>query len=93
MKETSEVAGGAQRMIRAVGERIADTHELAYLERLEAAIVSARAVAVESLREAGYTDVAIGEELGMSRQAVQQRWPRARRVVGNGARVGSYGAH
>lgn len=88
MRETSEVAKAAERMIRAVGERVAmeDPEGILWLSRLSQACDQAAARAVEGLREGGHTDKDIGEALGMTRQAVQQRWPRTTRVVGAGAR-------
>ena len=88
MRETSEVAQAARRMIRSVGNRLAeqDVEDLAMLDHLEAAVQLARADAIEGMRQHGITDREIGEQLGMTRQAVQQRWPRRHRVVGAGAR-------
>ena len=88
MRETEDVARGAIRMVRAVGSRVGqeDPDGLEYLNIVRDALDSAMRVAVEGLREGGHTDKAIGEALGMTRQAVQQRWPRATRAVGAGAR-------
>ena len=88
MRETREVAAAAERMIRAVGERVGmeDPEGILYLSKLSQACDKAAARAVEGLRQGGHTDKAIGEALGMTRQAVQQRWPRTERVVGAGAR-------
>lgn len=88
MRETHEVVAAANRMIRAVGKRVAqeDPTSLAYLGLMEQRIDEARRMAIEGLRVTGYTDKDIGEALDMTRQAVQQRWPRSERVVGAGAR-------
>lgn len=88
MRETHEVVAAANRMIVAVGKRVADEDptSLAYLALMEQRVAEARALAIEGLRQTGYTDGEIGEILSMTRQAVQQRWPRQDRVVGAGAR-------
>lgn len=93
MRDTSDVAGGARRMIRALGERVAeeDPADLRLLLRLRVELDRAMAVAVDGLRAGGHTDGDIGEVLGMSRQAVQQRWPRTVRRIGAGARYVSSG--
>lgn len=68
-------------MIRSVGKRVAleDPENLASLTVLEEALREAWALAIAGLRETGWSDPAIGRQLGMTRQAVEQRWPRARR--------------
>lgn len=78
MRETSEVAAAARRMIGAVGLRVAgeDPQDLTLLVGLRAHVDLALQCAVDGQRAKGVTDVAIGEALGMTRQAVQQRWPR-----------------
>lgn len=88
MRETVNVAAAAERMIRAVGRRVGqeDPTDLGHLLSMRASLDLALWEAVCGLREGGHTDKAIGEALGMTRQAVQQRWPRAERVVGAGAR-------
>lgn len=88
MRETHEVAAGVNRMVRALGRRVAqeDPTSLAYLALVEDTVAEARRTAIEGMRAHGYTDKDIGECLNMSRQAVQQRWPRTERVVGAGAR-------
>ena len=88
MRETDEVGQAARRMIRSVGNRLRDhdVEDLSIIDYLEAAVQQARADAIEGMREHGITDVDIGAQLGMTRQAVQQRWPRRHRVVGAGAR-------
>lgn len=88
MRETSDVAGAAIRMVRALGQRVGheDPEDLRHLLRVRQEVDAAMLAAIESLRAGGHTDIAIGEVLGMTRQAVQQRWPRAVRRVGAGAR-------
>lgn len=88
MRETSEVAKGVGRMIRALGKRVAqeDPADLMLILGLVRDMDQAMGVAVEGLRQGGHTDKDIGEALGMTRQAVQQRWPRTERQVGAGAR-------
>lgn len=87
-RETDEVAAGVCRQVASLGRRVGseDPASLVYLAAVEEAARLARAGAVEALRETGYTDVQIGEVLGISRQAVQQAWPRTERFVGAGAR-------
>lgn len=81
MRDTDEVAKAAGRMIAAVGKRLAldDPDSLYLLKQLEGEIAKATALAVEGMRANAHTDKAIGEALGMTRQAVQQRWPRTQR--------------
>lgn len=88
MRETSDVAGAAVRMVRALGKRAGqeDPEDLRELLRVRAELDAAMGAAIEGLRAGGHNDIAIGEVLGMSRQAVQQRWPRTVRRVGAGAR-------
>lgn len=78
-RETSHVADAVVRLIGAVGRRVADedTDGLKELVQLEAAVKAAMATAVTGLRRT-YSDYAIARELGVSRQAVEQRWPRRR---------------
>jgi hypothetical protein len=66
----------AVRVIRAHGRRIAegDIEGLSDLLDLAKELQSATQVAVDGLRVAGYSWAEIGSRLGMTRQAVQQRW-------------------
>ena len=77
-RETPEVVAGIRRQIRAVGRRIAteDPADLRFLLDLERELQRAWRIAVVGIRGAGFTDREIGEILGTSRQAVEQRWPR-----------------
>ena len=66
------------RFIRGLGDRVAteDVAALEFLNGVERALDDAWAVAVAGLRGGGYTDREIGAQLGISRQAVEQKWPR-----------------
>lgn len=88
MRDTYQTAAGARRLILAVGKRVAmeDPEQLRLIQDLHVYTARAMATAIAGLREGGHTDKAIGEALGMTRQAVQQAWPRTERVVGAGAR-------
>lgn len=74
--ENDEFAAFARRIIVAHGRRIAagDVEGLRDLAALDAAVQDATARAVEGLRSAGYSWAEIGDRLGISRQATQQRW-------------------
>jgi hypothetical protein len=78
-RENPEFAGAAERIISALGRRIADGNpdELLLLRALGTTIREAEAVAVAGLREQGHSDAIIANELGCTRQAVEQRWPRS----------------
>lgn len=81
--------GDARRVISSLGNQCqeGDPEDLRILTALVAHVNFELGKAVAGLRERGFTDVMIGEQLGMSRQAVQQRWPRpAGSPVGAGAR-------
>lgn len=82
-RETGTVAEGARRFVRAIGRRIAegDPEQLAELVRLQDTLDDAWRVAVDGLRAQGRSDTEIGRPLGISRQAVGQRWPKARQEV------------
>lgn len=75
----SAVAGATTRLIRAVGARAAqaDPDAAELLLDLEAALGDAWRTAVDGWRRAGMTDGQIAEPLGVTKQAVAQRWPRA----------------
>lgn len=81
--------GDARRIIAALGRQAqeGDPDDLRMLTALAAHANLELGKAVQAQRASGYTDVQIGEVLGMTRQAVQQRWPRpAGSPVGAGAR-------
>jgi hypothetical protein len=73
-----EVAAAAVRMVTALGVRLAqdDPTEVVLLADVDAAVVWAYSNAVAGWREAQFSDAEIGRALGVSKQAVQQRWPR-----------------
>lgn len=82
-RETEDVASAVSRLVRAVGRRVAeeDLDGLAPLLDLDAALADAWADAVKGLRR-NYADRLIGERIidrrtgkGITRQAVEQRWP------------------
>ncbi len=80
-REIHDVAQAAIRLVRAVGRRVAqdDPDDLAVLVDIGRAVDEALRVAVDGLRESGFTDAQIGRALGgVSRQAVGQRFPRQR---------------
>ena len=77
-RETPEVADAVGRLILAVGKRVAteDDKDLEVLLDLEVQLRKAWSLAVAGLRRSNYTDGDIGAVLGITKQAVQQRWPR-----------------
>jgi hypothetical protein len=78
-RDTGDVAAATARLVRVVGRRVAeeDPANLAELQVLEAALREAWATAIAGLRaNGGASDAMIGEVLGVSKQAVAQRWPR-----------------
>lgn len=79
-RETPELTSAVARMIRAIGARCAedDADTLLLLRELETALEQAWATAIAGMRAAGHSDRVIAGELGVTRQAVEQRWPRAR---------------
>jgi hypothetical protein len=66
-------------MVRAVGNRVAteDSHDLEHLIAIQGELDDAWTTAVAGLRRGGVSDAMIGEVLGMTRQAVFQKFPRA----------------
>jgi hypothetical protein len=76
--QNTDYAAFATRVIRAHGRRIADgdVEGLAELLALATELDAATHVAVEGLRERGYSWGEIASRLGTSRQAAQQRWGR-----------------
>jgi len=77
-RETPDVAKGVGRIVLAVGKRVAteDPADLRYLALLEQRLNQAWDIAIDGLRTTGYTDGEIGSVLGITKQAVQKRWPR-----------------
>lgn len=80
-RETPDVAAATARLIRSVGKRVAteDPDGLESLEQLDRAVRDAWSTAVAGLRASGFTDRDLGRQLGMTRQAIEQRWPRGER--------------
>ncbi|QCQ16977.1 hypothetical protein EHF32_09745 [Microbacterium sp. RG1] len=74
--ETLPYLAFARRIIRKAGERVgdADEFELAELVSLRVDIEEAIAVAVRGQKATGRSWTKIGDALGISRQAVQQRY-------------------
>ncbi|MDM4720359.1 hypothetical protein QTQ03_12530 [Micromonospora sp. WMMA1363] len=74
--ENDEFAAFARRIIRAHGRRVAtgDVEALRDLVALSAVIDEAIGDAVIGLRRFGYSWAEIGQRLGITRQAAQQRW-------------------
>jgi hypothetical protein len=77
-REAPELAASARRLVVALGRRVADGDPdgLRLLADLRAAVGAAEQAAVAGLRRQGHSDGTIGAELGISKQAVRQRWPR-----------------
>jgi hypothetical protein len=77
-RETPELVGATRRLTRVIGKRIAteDPPDLLLLAEIEQEVRRAWLVAVQGIRRSGFTDREIGEALGTTRQAVEQRWPR-----------------
>lgn len=76
--EADEFGAFARRILRAYGRRVADRDiaALSGLAALQAEVDAATRVAVASLRTQGYSWADIGRELGITRQAAQQRYSR-----------------
>jgi hypothetical protein len=77
-RETPDVTAAVRRLVCALGKRIAteDPEALELLLALDDDLREAWRVAITGLRGSGFLDREIGEVLGCSRQAVEQRWPR-----------------
>ena len=74
--ENDAYAAFLRRVIRAFGRRIAagDIDALADAAFLSAQLDTTIKTAVTGLRERGYSWADIGRQLGVTRQAAQQRW-------------------
>lgn len=72
-------AGMVRRIVRAYGRRIADSDpdDLALILSVRSELDEAIAAAVAGMRSNGFSWAEIARPLGMSRQAVQQRWGKA----------------
>jgi|tagenome__1003787_1003787.scaffolds.fasta_scaffold20973241_3 hypothetical protein len=77
-RSDADVTDATARLIRACGRRLAeaDPDDAALLRNLDEALADAWRFAVDGWRAAGISDAAIGRELGVTKQAVAQRWPR-----------------
>lgn len=77
-RETPDVADAVCRLIRSIGKRLAteDPEQLAHLIAMDAALKTAWTTAIAGIRSSGATDSDIGAELGVTKQAVAQRFPR-----------------
>ena len=76
--ENDEYAAFARRVLRAYARRVADgdVEALILMFGLAAEIDTAITEAVKGLRTFGYSWAEIGNRLGITRQAAQQRWGR-----------------
>lgn len=74
-----DVASAIARQVRALGKRVggADPDSAQLLTLVGCALDDAWAGAVAEWRATGFSDTEIGHELHVTKQAVQQRWPRA----------------
>lgn len=78
--EATDYVAFCRRIIRSAGKRVArdgDPADLAELVGMRDDVELAIAASVAGLRDCGYSWGQIGAELGLSRQAVQQRYGRA----------------
>lgn len=84
-RETPEMVAMAVRVIHAIGVRCADDDPdtVVLLRELEQALEQAWSTAIAGMRAAGHSDRVIARELGVTRQAVEKRWPRSRRRPGS----------
>jgi hypothetical protein len=77
-RSDEDLAEGIARLIRALGKRCAagDPDSAGLLSYLQAELDDALALSVAGWRRLQFSDSQIGAELGVTKQAVQQRWPR-----------------
>lgn len=77
-RSDDDVAEAVCRLIGALGRRCAggDPDTAFYLTTIQDRLDDAFADAVAGWRRHGFTDQQIGRELGVTKQAVQKRWPR-----------------
>jgi DNA-directed RNA polymerase specialized sigma24 family protein len=76
-KTTADFVGACLRFIDCLADRRThDPEDLRNFVRIEAALNAAFAVAVDQVRASGCGDPEIARVLGVSKQAVGQRWPR-----------------
>lgn len=78
-RSDSDVAQAIARQIKALAVRVAtaDPDAAKYLRLIEQQLTEAWADAVAGWRASGFSDSEIGTELSVTKQAVQQHWPRA----------------
>lgn len=83
--------GGVRRFIIALGNapNEFEPRHLMALQHLKDQVDQVAAKAVYGMRESGYTDKEIAEELGVSQQAISKRWPGGGRYVGAAGRYRS----
>jgi hypothetical protein len=76
-RSDEDVVEAVGRLVRAVGRRAAggDPDSAVWLTYLRGELDGAFASAVAGWRRSGFSDGQIGRELGVSKQAVAQRWP------------------
>ena len=74
--ENDEYHAFARRILRAYGRRVAqgDIEALIHMTGLAAEVETSIRQAVIGLRDFGYSWAEIGNRLGITRQAAQQRW-------------------
>ena len=90
--EHDSYADGVMRLIRGMGKRAsADLEALEWLAGAADYARQALAVAVDGCRARGYSDGEIGAALGITRQAVGQRFGRKRDVHAGQAETGGLG--
>lgn len=77
-RDTAEVGGAVVRLVKSTGRRVADEDpdSLALLVYIGDTLAEAWRTAIAGLRASGFSDGEIGAELGVTKQAVQDRWPR-----------------
>jgi len=79
--ENGDYAAGLVRQIRVMGTRASgDLDALAWLAEMALQARQALALAVDGCRARGYSDAEIGQALGITRQAVGQRFGRKREL-------------
>jgi hypothetical protein len=87
--ENSDYAAGVVRQIRRMGDRASgDLDALAWLAMMAVQARQALALAVDGCRARGYSDGEIGQALGITRQAVGQRFGRKHDVHTGPAETG-----
>jgi hypothetical protein len=77
----ADLAAGTVRIVRALGRRLAEDdpdNGVLLLRRLDREVDAAWRTAVAGWRASGFSDVQIGDALGVTPQAVGQRFPRGR---------------